>query len=53
MPRSELDNLVRVRQLKAEPGTQVEFDGLLRSGSARLQDANNPAQFGPVGSAAP
>lgn len=25
MPRSELDNLVRVRQLKAEPATQVEF----------------------------
>lgn len=43
MPRSELGNLVRVRQLKAEPGTQVEFDGLLRSGAARLKDAQNPA----------
>lgn len=43
MGRAELDNLVRVRQLKAELGTQAEFDGLLRSGAARLQDAANPA----------
>ena len=42
MSRPELDNLVRVRQLKAEPGTQAEFDGLLRSGAARLQDAGHP-----------
>lgn len=34
-----LDNLVRIRQLKAEPGTQSEIDGLLRSGHARLTDA--------------
>ncbi len=34
-----LDNLVRIRQLKAEPGTQIEVDGLLRSGHARLTDA--------------
>lgn len=43
MSRTELDNLVRVRQLKAEPGTQAEFEGLLRSGSVRLLDASNPA----------
>jgi hypothetical protein len=42
MGRAELDNLVRVRQLKAEPGTQSEFDGLPRSGAARLHDAANP-----------
>ena len=41
MSRPELDNLVRVRQLKAEPGTQAEFDGLLHSGAARLKDACN------------
>lgn len=34
-----LDNLVRIRQLKAEPGAQTEIDGLLRSGNARLKDA--------------
>jgi hypothetical protein len=34
-----LDNLVRIRQLKAELGTQIEVDGLLRSGHARLTDA--------------
>lgn len=43
MSRPELDNLVRVRQLKAETATQAEFDGLLRSGAARLRDASNPA----------
>lgn len=43
MGQVELDNLVRVRQLKAETGTQTEFDGLLRSGAARLHDASNSA----------
>ncbi|HEY8708471.1 MAG TPA: hypothetical protein VIM34_10775 [Burkholderiaceae bacterium] len=41
MGRPELENLVRVRQLKAEPGTQSEFDGLTRSGEVRLRDAAN------------
>jgi hypothetical protein len=35
----QLDNLVRIRQLKVEPPTQAEIDGLLRSGNARLRDA--------------
>lgn len=39
MPLPQLDNLVRARQLKAEPGAQAEIDGLLRSGNARLTDA--------------
>jgi len=39
MPLPELDNLVRVRQLKVEPPTQSEVDGLLHSASRRLQDA--------------
>lgn len=33
-----LDNLVRIRQLKAEAATQSELDGLIRSGTARLND---------------
>ena len=41
MPLPELDNLVRIGQLKAEPGAQSEFDGLMRSGSVRLRDAEN------------
>jgi Rad3-related DNA helicase len=36
-----LDNLARVGQLKAEPASRAEFDGLVRSGSARLNDAAN------------
>jgi hypothetical protein len=35
MTSPELDNLVRIGQLKAEPGAQAEFDGLLRSGGTR------------------
>jgi hypothetical protein len=35
----ELDNLVRVGALKKEPPSRSEFDGLLRSGAARLADA--------------
>ena len=42
MPMPELDNLVRIGRLKAEPGTQSEFDGLMRSGNVRLRDAANP-----------
>jgi hypothetical protein len=36
---AQLDNLVRIRQLKAEPPSQFELDGLIRSGGARLKDA--------------
>jgi hypothetical protein len=39
MPLAQLDNLVRVRQLKAEIAAQSEIDGLIRSGTARLEDA--------------
>lgn len=41
MPREELDNLVRVRKLKAEPAEAEEIAGLLRSGLVRLKDAGN------------
>ena len=39
MGQRELDNLVRIGQLKAEPGVQLEIDGLIRSGTVRLRDA--------------
>ena len=39
MPHPELDNLVRIHQLKAESCAQSEFDGLLKSGIVRLKDA--------------
>lgn len=45
MSSSELDNLVRIGQLKAESPAQAEFDGLLRSGRIRLRDA----QIAPLG----
>jgi hypothetical protein len=35
----QLDNLVRIRQLKTEPPSQAEMDGLIRSGNIRLRDA--------------
>ena len=36
----ELNNLVRIGQLKSEPFDQNEFDGLLASAKRRLQDAS-------------
>ena len=39
MPLTQLDNLVRAGQLKAEPPAQSEIDGLVRSGRVRLLDA--------------
>lgn len=41
MTSRQLDNLVKTGNLKVEPGSQSEFDGLLRSGTARLIDARN------------
>jgi hypothetical protein len=39
LPR--LDNLVAIGQLNREATVQVELDGLLRSGAARISDAEN------------
>lgn len=39
MPLPELDNLVRIGKVKAEPLAPSELTRLLRSGSARLADA--------------
>ena len=42
MSSKELDNLVRVGLLKKEPGDQGEFNGLVKSGRTRLNDARIP-----------
>ncbi|MGF1608901.1 MAG: hypothetical protein ACFCUQ_05870 [Kiloniellales bacterium] len=41
MSISELDNLVAIGKLKAEPGTRAELDGLVDSAKKRLADARN------------
>ena len=41
MLEGALENLAQVGQLKAEPPSRTEFEGLLRSGRNRLQDAEN------------
>ena len=43
MASPELENLARIGKLKREAPSAPEFDGLLRSGEARLADAANPA----------
>jgi hypothetical protein len=41
MPSQRLDNLVKIGKLKAEAPSQAEHDGLVRSGTVRLRDAEN------------
>src|SRR5579872_5987617 len=41
MSLTQLDNLVKTGQLKAEPFNEEEFAGLMHSGQARLKDALN------------
>jgi hypothetical protein len=41
MSKEELDNLVRISRLKAEPGSRGEFAGMLKSARTRLADAQN------------
>lgn len=43
MPSAELENLVRIGQLKQEPAVASEIRALHRSGEARLADARNRA----------
>jgi hypothetical protein len=38
---AHLDNLVKIGKLKAEPPERAELNGLVRSGRARLKDAQN------------
>jgi hypothetical protein len=40
---TELENLVALGTLKREPCSPREFEGLVRSGEARLSDASNAA----------
>ena len=42
MTREKLDNLARIGQLHSQPWSQREFEGLLASGIARLEDAKRP-----------
>lgn len=39
MTSPNLENLVKAKQLKAEPPDREEFEGLVRSGRVRLADA--------------
>jgi hypothetical protein len=39
MGSPQLQNLVRIRQLKEEAPARAEIDGLIRSGNVRLKDA--------------
>lgn len=41
MTSDKLENLAKIRQLKAEQATREEIAGLIRSGAARLEDARN------------
>jgi hypothetical protein len=41
MSKEELDNLVRINRLKAEPASRVEFAGMVKSAHTRLVDAQN------------
>lgn len=38
-----MENLVKIRKLKAEPSSLREFDGLVRSALERATDAQNPS----------
>jgi hypothetical protein len=39
--KEELDNLVKIKKLKVEPGSRAEFDGMVGSARKRLRDAQN------------
>jgi len=43
MPSSELENLVRIGKLTHEAPSEAEYEGLVKSGAARLADARNKA----------
>jgi len=43
MPLPELERLAAIGKLKKEPPVRSEFEGLVRSGAARLVDAENEA----------
>lgn len=41
MSKPELENLVKIKQLKPEPATRKEYDGMLKSAQRGLTDAQN------------
>ena len=41
MAKPELENLVKIKQLKHEPPTRKEYDGMLKSAQRGLADAQN------------
>jgi hypothetical protein len=41
MAKPELDNLVKIERLKAEPPLRKEYDGMLKSAQRGLADAQN------------
>jgi hypothetical protein len=41
MSKAELENLVRIRQLKAEPPARNEYLGMLAAARSRLKDSQN------------
>lgn len=49
MPHSQLDNLVRIGQLEAEPTAESEIAGLMRFGLSRLADVERTDPISPCG----
>jgi hypothetical protein len=41
MSKEQLDNLVKIKKLKVEPGSRAEFNGMVGSARRRLTDAQN------------
>jgi hypothetical protein len=41
MSKEQLDNLVKIKKLKVEPGSRAEFDGMVDSARRHLTDAQN------------
>ncbi len=41
MGKQELENLAKIGQLKREPSTRAEFDGMVNGATKRLADAQN------------
>ena len=41
MSKEELENLAKIGQLKREPPTRVEFNGMVSGAKKRLADAQN------------
>jgi len=50
MSLEKLDNLVKIGQLKLEPSDQNEFDGMIASAKARLQDSKLTGLSAPIAS---